>query len=63
MLMSPYKDISTNVYVCEETHDSPHNCHTIALLLLLGDPRECGGNGHWERDYEETKTARKGMRE
>lgn len=42
--------------VHEETHmTAPRNCQTITLLLLLGDPRECGGNGHWERDYGETK--------
>lgn len=45
-------------YVWGNSSDSPRNCQSITLLLLLGDPRECGGNGHWERDYDETKTAR-----
>lgn len=31
------------VCVCAETHDIPRKCQNIALLLLLGDPRECFG--------------------
>lgn len=56
------KSVTDCLLVWVNSYDSPHNCQTIALVLLLGDPCESGGNG-LRTEIMKRQRLQEGMRE